>query len=67
MTKGIAHDLFARVMRMPARERSDILEFLGQSPVAPTAMSCIVGTTGGTDCATEKGADCETADDVTPP
>jgi hypothetical protein len=34
MTKRIERDLFARLMRLSARERSDILEFLGQSPVS---------------------------------
>jgi hypothetical protein len=34
MTKWIDHDLFARLMRLSARERSDILEFLGQSAVS---------------------------------
>jgi hypothetical protein len=34
MTKRIEHDLFARLMRLSARERKDILEFLGQSPVS---------------------------------
>jgi hypothetical protein len=34
MSKGIDHDLFARLMRLSARERSDILEFLGQSAVS---------------------------------
>jgi len=33
MTKRIDRDLFAGLMRMPARERADIFEFLGQSPV----------------------------------
>jgi len=37
MSKRIACDLFAKVMSRPAGERSDILEFLGQSPVAPNA------------------------------
>jgi hypothetical protein len=46
MTKGIGQDLFACVMRMPSRQRSDILEFLGQSSALPEAMpptqkSCI--------------------------
>jgi hypothetical protein len=37
MTKRIDRDLFAGLMRMPERERTDILEFLGQSPVDPDA------------------------------
>ncbi|KPQ18083.1 MAG: hypothetical protein HLUCCO18_01715 [Rhodobacteraceae bacterium HLUCCO18] len=37
LTKRIDRDLFAGLMRMPARERTDILEFLGQSPVDPDA------------------------------
>jgi hypothetical protein len=34
MTKRIDSDLFARLMQLSARERSDILEFLGQSAVS---------------------------------
>jgi hypothetical protein len=33
MSRGIDHDLFASLMRLSARERTEILEFLGQSPV----------------------------------
>ncbi|MCU4654076.1 hypothetical protein N8I71_14615 [Roseibacterium sp. SDUM158016] len=38
MTKRIDGDLFARLMRLSARERKDILEFLGQSPVSADDM-----------------------------
>lgn len=38
MIKRIGHDLFATVMRLPSRDRTDILEFLGQSPVRQDAV-----------------------------
>lgn len=34
MTKGIEHGLFARLMLLPTKDRQDVLEFLGQSPVS---------------------------------
>ena len=39
MPRGIDHDLFASLMRLSARERTEILEFLGQSPVAQQSMA----------------------------
>jgi hypothetical protein len=44
MTERIGKDLFAAVMRMPSRDRYDILEYLGQSPVLPETKS-LVSTT----------------------
>jgi hypothetical protein len=41
MTERIGKDLFAAVMRMPSRDRYDILEYLGQSPVLPEAKSLV--------------------------
>ena len=42
MTKRIERDLFARLMRLSARERTDILEFLGQSPVSAGRLDELV-------------------------
>jgi hypothetical protein len=39
MTRGIAQDLFASVMRMPTGQRADVLEFLGQSASIPRPAS----------------------------
>ena len=38
MSRGIERDLFASLMRLSARERTEILEFLGQSAVAPDTV-----------------------------
>lgn len=35
MTKRIDPDLFARLMKLSSSQRTDLLEFLGQTPLAP--------------------------------
>jgi hypothetical protein len=34
MTKRIDPDLFARLMKLPSETRTDLLEYLGQTPVS---------------------------------
>jgi hypothetical protein len=35
MTRKIDPDLFAQLMRLSATARTDLLEFMGQTPLAP--------------------------------
>lgn len=47
MDKRIAPDLFARLMELPPETRTDLLEFLGQTPLAPSEVLRLTDVAAG--------------------
>ncbi len=50
MTKEIDTDLFVRLMRLSAPARKDLLEYIGEGPVASAPLRAALSRHGDTQC-----------------